>query len=192
MSYTQDQIEKYLEILKSYREGETAVGTKKCHLHNPSKCNNCQSENFVIYSGHYVCDNCGLTKGVVLGYFEPKEFDRLHFKKKSIYQRKYYYEKKINQVSKRIHLTEEEKYELYSKLMELNDQIIKINKQYERKRLINVFYLIRKILQEMGSSKYKLVYLNINLKTLGFYEKWWLSYKSLNNSSMKKPVKNSS
>ena len=175
MSYTQEQIEKYLEILKSYsREGDNSVDT---NLNNPSKCNNCQSENLVIYSGFHVCDNCGLTKGGVLGYFEPKEYDRPHFKKKSIYQRKYYYEKKINQVSKRIHLTEEEKYELYSKLMELNDQIMKINKQYERKRLINVFYLIRKILQEMGSPKYKLVYLNINLKTLEFYEKWWLSYK---------------
>lgn len=174
MSYTQEQIEKYLEILKSYnsREGENSV-----NLHCPSKCNNCQSENFVIYSGYYVCDNCGLTKERVLGYFEPKEYDRLHFKKKSIYQRKYYYLKKINQVSKRIHLTEEEKYELYSKLMELNGQIMKINKQYERKRLINVFYLIRKILQEMGTPKYKLVYLNINYKTLEFYEKWWVSYK---------------
>lgn len=178
MSYTQDQIEKYLEILKRYtREGETDVGTKNCHLSDPSKCNDCQSENLVIVSGHYVCDNCGLTKGAVLGYFEPKEYDRLHFKKKSIYQRRYYYEKKINQVSKRIHLTEEEKYELYSKLMELNDKIMEINKQYERKRLINVFYLIRKLLQEMGSPKYKLVYLSINLKTLEFYEKWWNSYK---------------
>lgn len=172
MRYTQDQINRYLEIIKSYaREEEPAPVT------GPSKCIKCQSKNFVICCGHRVCDNCGISKGPVLGYFDIKEYDRLFYKKKSIYQRRYYFEKKIDQVSKRIKLTEEERAVLFSKLNVVNGKVMKINKQYGRKRLINVFYLIKKLLKEMGSPKYKLVYLNINLKTLGFYEKWWGSYK---------------
>ena len=44
----------------------------------------------------------------------------------------------------------------------------------------------------MGSEKYKLVYLKIGPQTLENYEKWWNSYKSLNDSSVKDPVNNSS
>ena len=44
----------------------------------------------------------------------------------------------------------------------------------------------------MGNEKYKLIYLNISDQTLVNYEKWWHSYKSLNDSSVKTPVNNSS
>ena len=67
-----------------------------------------------------------------------------------------------------------------------------LNKQFCRKRMINIFYLIKKLLQEMGSEKYELVYLKISKQTFENYEKWWNSYKSLNNSSVKDPVDNSS
>ena len=67
-----------------------------------------------------------------------------------------------------------------------------LNNQFCRKRMINIFYLIKKLLQEMGSEKYKLVYLKIGPQTLVNYEKWWKSYKSLNDSSVKAPVNNSS
>ena len=42
----------------------------------------------------------------------------------------------------------------------------------------------------MGNEKYKLLYLKISGQTLANYEKWWNSYKSLNNSSVKAPVNN--
>ena len=57
--------------------------------------------------------------------------------------------------------------------------------------MISIFYLIKKLLEEMGFEKYKLVYLKISPQTLENYEKWWNSYKSLN-TSVKKPVNNSS
>ena len=44
----------------------------------------------------------------------------------------------------------------------------------------------------MNCEKYKLVYLKISLQTLENYEKWWDSYKSLNYSSVKKPINNTS
>ena len=45
--------------------------------------------------------------------------------------------------------------------------------------MISIFYLIKKLLAEMGCEKYKLVYLKISPQTLDNYENWWDSYKSL-------------
>ena len=146
-----------------------------------AKCRNCQNDSFCVESGYNICVSCGTTNGHVLGYFDLKEYDRFHFRKKSIYQRKYHYEKKVDQVSKRINLTDEQKYELYIKLMEIDNHVMEIlNKQFCRKRMISIFYLIKKLLEEMGSEKSRLVYLNISPQTLEKYEKWWDSYKRLN------------
>ena len=194
MTYTEDQIKQYLEILHNYTKQpvEEVDNSKK------AKCCNCQnSECFTIDSGYKICDYCGVANGHVLGFYDVKDYDRLYFRKKSIYQRKYHYEKKVNQVSKRINLTDEQKYELYKKLMEIDNNVMEIlNKKYCRKRMISIFYLIKKFLEEMRDEKYKLVYLKISDQTLENYEKWWNSYKSLNNglshSSMKAPVNNSS
>ena len=175
MTYTKEEIEKYLEILRTYNntQSEEKENTK-------GRCRNCQNDSFFIESGYNICDSCGSTNGHVLGYFDLKEYDRFHFRKKSIYQRKYHYEKKVDQVSKRLHLTEDEKCELYNKLMEIDNHVMEIlNKKYCRKRMINIFYLIKKLLEEIGCEKYKLVYLKISPQTLENYEKWWDSYKSL-------------
>ena len=175
MTYTKDEIEKYLEILRSYNnsQSEEKENTKV-------RCSNCQSDSFFIQSGYNICDSCGSTNGHVLGYFDLKEYDRFHFRKKSIYQRKYHYEKKVDQVSRRLHLTEDEKCELYNKLMNIDNHVMEIlNKKYCRKRMISIFYLIKKLLEEMGCEKSKLVYIKISPQTLENYEKWWDSYKSL-------------
>ena len=101
------------------------------------------------------------------------------FEKRSIYQRKYHYEKKINKVSKRLHLTDDEKYDLYNKLMAIDNHAMEIlNKQFCRKRMISIFYLIKKFLEQMGNEKYKLFYLKISEQTLANCEKWWKSYKN--------------
>ena len=175
MTYTKEEIEKYLEILRSYNNTQSEEKENK-----KVRCSNCQSDSFVIDSSYNICDSCGTTNGHVLGYFDLKEYDRFHFRKKSIYQRKYHYEKKVDQVFRRLHLTEDEKSELYNKLMEIDNHVMEIlNNQFCRKRMINIFYLIKKILQEMGCEKYKLVYLKIFPQTMESYEKWWVSYKSL-------------
>ena len=119
-------------------------------------------------------------KRTCISLYDIKDCNRLYFRKKSVYQRKYYYEKKVNQISKIINLTNEQKYELYSKLMEIDNHVMKIlNNKCRRKRMISIFYLIKKLLEEMGCEKYKLVYLKIGSQTLENYEKWWDSYKSL-------------
>ena len=187
MSYSEEEIKRYMEILHNTKPPEEEVS-------KITKCWNCQRDDcFTIDRGYKLCENCGCQNGHVLGYFDKIDYDRLLFRKKSIYQRKYHYEKKVNQVSKMIKLTEDEKYELYKKLMAIDNNVMEIlNKQFCRKRMISIFYLIKKILEEMGNEKYKLIYLNISDQTLVNYEKWWHSYKSLNDSSVKTPVNNSS
>ena len=62
--------------------------------------------------------------------------------------------KKIRKIFERfkIFLTEDEKYKLYKKLMEINSSKLKnLNEKFKRKRMININYLIRKVLQEMGN-----------------------------------------
>ena len=190
MCYTEEEIERYLEILNNYKPKVEEISKK-------TKCWSCQrSDRFSIYSGYKVCEECGGLNGHVLGYFDNKDYDRLHFRKKSIYQRKYHYEKKVNQVSKRLNLTEDQKYELYNKLMAIDNHVMEIlNKQFCRKRMISIFYLIKKLLEEMGNKKYNLVYLKISKQTLEIYEKWWDAYKLgpklINDSFVKTPVNNS-
>ena len=188
MPYSEKEIKKYKEILLKYTKPPEKEVSRK------TRCWNCKRDHFFdIVSGFKICENCGCQNEYVLGYFDKKDFERLHFRKKSIYQRKYHYEKKVDQVSKRLKLTEDEKYDLYSELMEIDDRNVEsLNKQFCRKRIINIFYLIKKILEEMGNKKYKLINLNISNQTLTHYEKWWHSYKSLNNPLVKTPVNNSS
>ena len=174
MSYTEEEINKYLNILSNYKKPMQQFIPK-------SKCLNCpNNKSFSIDSGFKICDECGVLNGHVLGSFDLKDIDRLHYRKKSIYHRKYHYEKKVNQISKRINLNDEQKCQLYDKLLKIDNLIMEIlNKQYFRKRMININYLIKKLLEEMGCEKYKLIELKISPQTLEIYKKWWVSYKNL-------------
>ena len=180
MPYTEEEIKKYLDILHNYKvEREGVIGGT---VGSPiSKCLGCpNTESFTIDSGLKICDDCGTLNGHVLGQFDLKDFDRLHYRKKSIYHRKYHYEKKVNQISKLIRLNDDEKCELYDRLIKIDNYIMGIiNKQYFRKRLININYLTKKLLEEMGCDKYKLIDLKISPQTLEIYDQWWASYKDL-------------
>ena len=79
MSYTEDQIKKYLEILHNYNKKpvEEVDNSRK------AKCCNCQnSECLTIDSGYKICDYCGVANGHVLGFYDVKDYDRLYFRKK--------------------------------------------------------------------------------------------------------------
>ena len=109
MPYTENEIKKYFEIIKKYTKPPEETDRK-------TKCWNCKESDFDLVSGFKICVNCGCQNEHVLGYIDKKDQDRLLFRKKSIYQRKYHYEKKVNQISKRLKLPEDEKYDLYNKL----------------------------------------------------------------------------
>ena len=191
MLYSEEEIKRYKNILDNYTKQKVAAPSE---VSIKSKCKNCQRDDcFSIHSGYKVCESCGCLNSHVLGYYDKKDYDRLHYRKKSIYQRKYHYEKRVNQVGKTLKLTEDQKYELYKKLMAIDNQVMEIlNKQFCRKRMISIFYIIKKFLEEMGNENHKLFLLKISEKTLVNYEMWWKSYKSLNNSSVKAPVNNTS
>ena len=176
MTYTEEEINKYLNILHNYNKPMQQFSPK-------SKCKNCpNNKSFTIDSGYKICDECGVSNGHVLGLFDLKDLDRLYYRKKSIYHRKYRYEKKVNQIFKRINLNDEEKCDLYDRLVKIDNYIMeKLNKQYFRKRMININYLIKKSLEEMRCEKYKLIDLKISPQTLEIYEQWWVSYKELKN-----------
>ena len=178
MSYTEEEIKKYLNILHNYKvEREGVIGG---NVGSPI-CKGClQPENFSTYLGQYLCNECGQLKGYILSEFDVKDFDRLHYQKKSIYHRKYYFDKKIKNISKLIDLPDEEKSELYDQLLNLNSYNMKIiNDQYSRKRMINIKYIIKKILEEMGSEKYKNIEIKSSPQILDNYDNWWKSYKEL-------------
>ena len=188
MTYSEEEVRKYFEIIKKYtkpKEAESSETDRK------TKCWYCQETDFEIVSGFKICENCGCQNEHYLGYLDKRDQNRLLFRKKSIYQRKYHFEKKVKQVSKRLNLSEDEKYNLYSKLMEIDNRIMeKLNKQFNRKRTINIVFLIKKILEEMRNTKHSLIELSIGDQTMENYEKWWNSYKSLN-TSVKNPVNDS-
>ena len=133
MSYTEKEINKYLNILHNYNKPMQQITPK-------SKCRGClNTKSFSIDSGYKICDECGTANGHVLGLFDLKDLDRLHYRKKSIYHRKYHYEKKVNQISKLILLNDEQKCKLYDRLVKIDNYImVKLNKQYFRKRMINI------------------------------------------------------
>ena len=175
MSYSEEEIQKYFEIIQKYTKSPKKETDRK------TRCWNCQDTDFEIDKGFKICENCGCQNEAVLGYLDKRDQDRLLFRKKSIYQRKYHFEKKVKQISKRINLSEDEKYKLYLKLLEIDNSVMEeLNKKFNRKRTISIIFLIKKILEEMRNPKHSLVEINIGDQTLENYEKWWNSYKTLN------------
>ena len=174
MCYTENEIKKYLDIIHNYTK------SPKKKIDRKISCWNCQETDFDLVSGYVFCMKCGSQNGRYFDSFDKKDSDRLLFRKKSIYQRKYHFEKKVNQISKKLNLTEDEKYNLYLKLLEIDNSVMeKLNKKFSRKRTISIVFLIKKILEEIGNPKHKLVKLNIGEQTLENYENWWQSYKTL-------------
>ena len=57
------------------------------------RCKICQDDKFFVKTGYNICEKCGMSRGHVLGFFDQKEYERFHFRQKSIYQQKYNYEK---------------------------------------------------------------------------------------------------
>ena len=159
MSYREEEIKKYLNILSNYKKTINQFTLKL-------KCKGCSNtESFSSYLGSNMCNECGVLNGHILGNIELKDFDRLHYQKKSIYHRKYYFDKKVKNISKLINLTDEEKCELYDKLLILDSNNMKvINDKYFRKRMININYLIKKFWRKWGVKNIKILNLKLVLK----------------------------
>ena len=172
MCYTEEEISKFIEILKSDNSPPKS---------NKVSCKYCNCSDFFIPCCYYHCSNCFVSLGHVLGYYDKAEYERFYFRKQSIYQRKYHYQNNIKQVINKfkIVLSEYEQYQLYKKRMEINDEkLSKLNKKFKRKRLINIYYKIKQLLKSQGKQHEK-IELNLSPETLKFYRKWIKYYQSI-------------
>ena len=87
MCYTDEQIENYLQIF------QTLASSRGWGVPPPNRsirCWNCHSDRFFVNLGYNICEECGVSLGHALGFYDQKEYDRFHFRTKSIYQRKYH------------------------------------------------------------------------------------------------------
>ena len=181
MTYSNDEIQKYTTILNNYKQGGRRGEALPLHATPPQhKCRGVQGDTiprFEQYLGQHLCIECGKLCGHILGQYDINDFDRLHYQKKSVYHRKYYFEKKVNIIAKLIGLNDEVKSEIYSKLLELDSKAMaEVNKKYNRKRIISINFIILKILKKIDKSDYKKIKFKINPEILKLYNSWWKSY----------------
>ena len=118
--------------------------------------------------GFRYCNKCFYSVGrVFIKDFTSK--DRHYFQKKSIYKREYHYQNKIEEISKKFNLeiTPNVYYKLRLKLQKNDKEIEKINEKYERKRLINITYLIKRVLSEYDKTEADKIQLNFSEKNIG-------------------------
>ena len=67
---------------------------------------------------------------------------------------------------------------LWLKLKKIDHVVGKINEKYERKRMINISYLIKRVLGEYDKNEADKIQLNISKKTLKFYEECYDNFKN--------------
>ena len=67
---------------------------------------------------------------------------------------------------------------LRSDLEKIDKALNKINDQYKRKRLINISYLIKRILSVYDKTEADKIQLKLSDKTLKFYDNWFKTYES--------------
>ena len=106
--------------------------------------------------------------------------DRCHFQRKSVYKRSYHFQNKLEEIKRKYDLDlEPEVYlKLKSELEKIYKAINKINIQYERKRLINISYFIKRILSKYDKTEADKIQLKLSDKTLKFYDNWYKTYES--------------
>ena len=170
MTYSEEEIKKYLSILQNFKDGldvYTPVRDKHIPPEIPQKvsCENCGNTHFFKDHGFRYCNKCFYSLGRVF----IKDFtsqDHTHFQKKSIYKREYHYQNKIEEISKKCNLviTPEVYYKLRVDLQKIDHVTDKNNEKWKRKRLINITYLIKRVLSEYDKSEADKIQLNISKK----------------------------
>ena len=188
MTYSEEKIQKYLHILESYKDiyHDTSSINEDYFKKSFKKvsCHNFNNAHFINHNGYRYCNKCFHSIGHILGYNEMIDVIFI----KSIYKRHYHYQNKIEDINTKFDLkmTSNEKYELLKKLRKIVNVVIKkINEKWKRKRLINITYLIKKLLSEYDTSKANKIELNFSEKILKFYNNWYDDLKEhLKNESL--------
>ena len=132
----------------------------------------CDSSHIVEIQGMDVCIECGLVINSISksDYIEFYE-NLFRIRRKSIYIRKYHIENSLKNllVKYNIELTYNQRDKIYKIFEQIGYILPEIN--VTRKRIINITYIIKKIL-EMMNSTYEIP-ITKSIKTLDFYNKYW-------------------
>ena len=75
-------------------------------------------------------------------------------------------------------MTSNEKYELLLKLQKIDKVLEKINEKWKRKRLINISYLIKRVLSEHDKSRADKIQLHLSEKILKFYDERYDNFQT--------------
>ena len=173
MTYSEEEITLYTNILKNFNDGLNVYTPilENIPLKTPEKlsCENCGNTYFFKDHGFRYCNKCFYSIGQVF----IKDFtsrDRCHFQKKSVYKRSYHYQNKLDEIRKKynLDLRPEVHLKLRSDLEKIDKALNKINEKYERKRLINISYLIKRILSVYDKNEADKIQLKLSDKTLKF------------------------
>ena len=127
----------------------------------------CDNKELILDNG-FICKNCGIfdRAEVVNSYFNV--YEKMYcIRKKTLYNRKYHTTKILNNLN--ITCRQKETIQLILRL--IDKQIISINNNYQRKRIINIKFIIYKILQIMNV-KHSIQLTSVQ-KTLNYYENYW-------------------
>ena len=106
-------------------------------------------------------------------------------RKKTLYNRKYHTTNILNNLN----ITCQQKETIQLILRLIDKLIISINNNYQRKRIINIKFIISKILQIMNVKHS--IQLTTVQKTLNYYEKYWNDILQLIDSDIQKILKRS-
>ena len=183
-TYSEEEITQYTNILRNLNDGldvYTPVLDKHIPLKIPEKlsCENCGNTHFFKDHGFRYCNKCFYSIGRVF-VKDITSKDRCHFQKKSVYKRSYHYQNKLEEISKKYNLDirPEVHYKLRLDLEKIANALNKINDTYQRKRMINITYLIKTILGEYDKNEADKIQFKLSDKTLKFYDNWYKTYES--------------
>ena len=138
----------------------------------------CECQDIINNNGMFVCRSCGIVQGYdssteYIDFYESK--DRI--RRKSVYHRKYHINVLTDLSSKyRITFSVEQN----NKIMRIFSVVDKILPQIngERKRMISINFILRKVLKMMGLPFNKIP-ISKSKKTLASYERYWTLIISL-------------
>ena len=101
MTYSEEEIQKYLNILQNFKDGLHIISTIKDEHIRPKTPENCGYTYFFKDGGFRYCKKCFNSVGRV--FVKEMTFkDRCCFRQKCIYKREYHYQNKIEEINRNL------------------------------------------------------------------------------------------
>ena len=114
--------------------------------------------------GFRYCNKCFYSASRI--FIKELTFKDRCFRQKCIYKREYGLEMSSN-----------EKYELLLKLQKIDPVLKKINEKWKRKRMINISYVIKRVLSEYDKTRADKIQLHLSERILKFYDDWYDNFQ---------------